>query len=251
MSWAYLVDVKWKEAKYAQGLSLLSFLRGESASPSDQIVENAERGDLDADLEIYEQITSRERSIAFICRLRQMKLVDGWEDLFRILLSIDQALDERRGIIAQKRCAFFGLHEFIGWLFQKTKVPTDDTRRYRVTRSATNVFHPDQSSRFSLMVMETVFSHGVDGRMVFPCGTGPTLEGRPLWHAVLLEIIPFVEWDSLPTSLRHWRAGAKGNYDWPDMVAEVMELWLRHGANAHARFRLSETGEMSGLLQEH
>jgi len=259
MAWTYLVDMKWDEARHAQGLSLFSFLRGNSA-PHLSVL-----GQVDGDLKSEgKKIGSEEktRTTALICRLRQMKLGSGWEDLFHILLFIDQALDRRwaSSVSSYQRllatpeyardqhwslidsCAFFGLHEFIDWLFRKTTILADDMPRFRVMRSATSVFYDDLCSYFSLRVMETAFAcHGLDGRMAFPRGT-ETLAGRPLWHAVLLELVPFGKPLQTSDSLRHWSAAVGSHSKWQDLVADVMELWLRHGADPQACFRLSEDG---------
>ncbi|KAI8627405.1 hypothetical protein F5Y19DRAFT_477620 [Xylariaceae sp. FL1651] len=253
MSWSYLVDTRWAEVKNARGSSLASFLRGKSPSQPGQAAADVER-DFTSEIE-----STAKRSSAFICRLRQIKLGDEWEDLFRILLFIDQALDRKwavppnvsaRHLLAEllygrhryssliDKCAYHGLHEFINWLFRKTKIFADDTRRYRVMRSAIDSLNLHQYSRFSLMVMETMFAYGVDGCMVFPHGTGPDFEGQPLWHGVLRYLIEF---DNLKHyySFRHWRVAIGWKYKWENLMADVMELWFRHGANPQVRFQMS------------
>ncbi|KAI3325856.1 hypothetical protein HD806DRAFT_425863 [Xylariaceae sp. AK1471] len=290
MSWSYLVDIEWDKAKHARSLSLFSFISDNSASRADQATGDTESTeynswgagsgvgvinedtdedvDEDTDKHIDEHIDEdtdedtdddfsrnnlSDRSTAFVCRLRQMKIGAEREDLFRILLFIDQALGEGSGPLTPKyyppqdlsfseNCAFLGLHEFIDWLFRETEVFANHTRRFRVMLCVTLSYSDNKFTKFSLMVMETVFAHGFNSHMVFPCGTGLEREGRPLWHAVLLELIPFTTHDYLKQSLRHWRAGVRFDDRWIDIVADIIELWLRHGANPRICFRVSKIG---------
>ncbi|TGJ87890.1 hypothetical protein E0Z10_g860 [Xylaria hypoxylon] len=164
MSWAFLVDLKWNETKY-QRLSLPSVSR--------LVTEDISHS------------TNLFRIDALVCRLRQMKLGDEWEDLFRILFDIGQALPIARnhwGFV--DRCAATGLHEFIDWLFRKTDMLADDFSRALVIFYALQ--QADPANPFLVAILESAFAHGVDARMAIPPGMFGYLDGQLLWHCALI-----------------------------------------------------------------
>ncbi|KAI1741493.1 hypothetical protein F4680DRAFT_66370 [Xylaria scruposa] len=213
MSWAVLVEVKWTKA----GSSFSSFLH--SKSRSQQIEDD------DYDTEWIEKCF-----LALVQLLRQMKLGDEWEDLFRILVSIDQTWREFDGWNIFLLCARVGLHECIEWAFRNTDILADKHYRALVTHEVIPNIVSGRGFQNHLAFMETAFAHGLDWCDVFWSGSNGLFNGQPLWHIVLLRMQSAFD------------AKTEHDYDTKARWATVIELWLRHGANPRVRFRLSEDG---------
>ncbi|KAI0192012.1 hypothetical protein EV127DRAFT_492151 [Xylaria flabelliformis] len=219
ISWTVLVEAKWAAA---QDLSLSSFLCGKSIS------------------KLGEGISSDERVTQwlfdFVRWLKQINLGDEWEDLFRILVSIEETLRLPADGNLFTMCALLGLHKCFNWVFQNTDILVDEISRIEVMINAIPYnFATGQNFQPYLAIMETAFAHGVDGRQVIPPGSSMGVAGRPLWHYVLLAIQLGIG-DTRESLELEW------DYDTKVKWAVVIELWLKHGADPKVRFRLSEDG---------
>ncbi|KAI1351034.1 hypothetical protein F5Y01DRAFT_283844 [Xylaria sp. FL0043] len=220
-SWSLLIDVKWISAKYSHSLSLFSFLHSESVSMSSNKI-----WDLDVQCWLIQHLNN------FIGMLT-VKLEDEWEEVFRIHRSIEQILSlyGHFSMSIVVISAFEGLHEFIGWLFRKTDVLTNESIRSRL------IFEAITRPKLSPRLIKILFAQVMDGRLVLPAGDGRTsrrdLERHPAWHYAVLCM-------TLGSKDHRERFGA--DLEDCDIRAIAIELWLRYGANPRVRFRLSENG---------
>ncbi|KAI0803873.1 hypothetical protein GGR55DRAFT_379257 [Xylaria sp. FL0064] len=221
-SWSLLVDVKWLSAKNSQSLSLFSFLNSQSASKS--INKHWHKKDL---------YSLGARLSQFKTMLRQLKLNEEWDDLFRVLVSMEQSLSLTHypSLSIIRGCNLCVLHEFIDWLFRKTDMLTNENIKSQLAW--------DASTRpfVSFHLIEILFAHGVDGRITFPARKGGQsrrdLGRQPAWHYALL---------CMTLGSRNHRGCLSAELEDYDIRAATIELWLRHGANPRVRFRLSENG---------
>ncbi|KAI0535290.1 hypothetical protein GGR58DRAFT_504417 [Xylaria digitata] len=198
MSWAVMADVKWERAK-KQSSSLLSFLRGKPIPHSAKVID-----DFDLLLSRY--------TFLFTARLRQVKLVDGWEDLFSILHGIPRNYRSFSRAFLDT-CATNGLYEFIDWLFRNTDIISDRESQARVMCGF--------GSPFALKVMETGFKHGIDGRI-------EDTDGQLVWHDILMGL-------------------RLGSHRWETREADIVELWLTHGADPRVRFQIRDGNKCVGI----
>lgn len=222
-SWAFLVDVKWITIKSKHGASLASFLRGKLDL----------RWRKQASCEISTGLDPRFIN-PFICILRQMKLGDDWEDLFHVLVLIERscgrASKPQMEFIAS--CAYNGLHEFIGWLLPQTDVLVKDVMWPDLILARSMEGMHQLGSYSHLEVMKTMFVNAADGRIVFSGGASEELVGRPVWYYILREAMKAIH-----------RIYREGNiHRTKRLMADVIELWLRHKANPRVRLQLSEDG---------
>lgn len=229
VAWAYLVDLKLMGAKSSQHPSLISFLRGKHRLGPGEGTESTKFYNI-ASYHTAAILSSH----GFIPILRQVKHEEGSEDLFRLLVQITRALGDEM-IDGRNRflgiCAYYGLHEFIGWLFRETDILANEDMWPGLLVEAANgaVYH---TSRIPLEVMQTMFAHGADGRIVFSNSEQRHgLAGKPVWHYVLVK-----------TMSRTLHLRAETSYNRKALIGEVIELWLTHGANPRVRFGLSADG---------
>ncbi|KAI1271005.1 hypothetical protein F5Y07DRAFT_406304 [Xylaria sp. FL0933] len=220
-SWSLLIDVKWVLAKHSHSLSLFSFLHSGLVSMSSNKFWNQD---------VRSWLIFNFGNFIWMLRV---KIEGEWEEVFRILLSIEQILSlsghSSMSIIVAS--AFAGFHEFIGWLFRETDVLTNENIRFRLISKAITTRH------LSPRIMEILFAHGMDGRFVLPIREFERLRRdwirQPAWHHALLCMEP--------GSVMYWVRFCVDSED-RDIRATIIELWLRHGANPRVRFRLSEDG---------
>ncbi|KAI1427092.1 hypothetical protein F5Y12DRAFT_196961 [Xylaria sp. FL1777] len=227
MSWAFLVDSKWFVAKNIERSSLFSFLSGTSVS---RPCEDA-------------RLVTRAFSVfpfEILARIRQLKLGDEWEDVFQILFLIQKACSTHSGaIFFIVDCGSQGLHEFIAWLIRKTDFLAQETFLFDVMDGLSLLrFEPSSANnriaRFRLAAMETAFSPCIDGHIPFPPQLFRKPGGKHLWHSLLL----CVRIGAIEERLE----GSQVYRETQAIHATMIELWLRHGANAQVYFRLSEDG---------
>ncbi|KAI0906335.1 hypothetical protein F4823DRAFT_80446 [Ustulina deusta] len=215
---AYLIEMKWIIVEVSPGLSLSSFLCGKSIW-------------LSASNNLEMSWPVRERLDDLWGTLRQIRLGDEWKDLFRVLLLIGQTFSETSSSLWIAVTIQGGSHEFIDWLFRETDFFDSEIPRFNLMCYTVMGLTYD----LRLRVMETAFTNGMDGRVVFPLEHDEKSHiGRPMCHCALLKM-------QIGGSSRVGRNGER--YDQNDAdKASVIELWLRHGANPRVRFRLSEDG---------
>ncbi|KAI0104231.1 hypothetical protein GGR51DRAFT_522080 [Nemania sp. FL0031] len=220
MSWATLIDLKWHFFNNHAPYSLSSFLRGK---PTPQLGNALKHLKLEKAEYIYRPSLGK---------IKDTKLGDEWEDLYRILVSIDETIrGDNRDFLVE--CVRVGLHEFLDWVFRKTAVLTDETRLCRVLISASNCDQP--------AIIETVFTHGIDGRIVFPLDYEGDRSGKPVWHKFLLNIIQ---------KIRAFDPVGKHDYEEVSRMATAIEVWLRYGADPRVRLWLLESGLSVGNVPD-
>ncbi|KAI1178504.1 hypothetical protein F4777DRAFT_98175 [Nemania sp. FL0916] len=220
ISWAFLTDLKLMEVNRTRGFSLVSFLRGKTVLP---VAEEFDQWCITWDHEA--QMSFNE----FTCILRQIEHGAEWDELYRVLVQIILVLGPSIGnrLIFLERCAYSGLHEFIDWLFRKTDILVHDAIPPRLVKDATRGIIA-RETRFPLTVMESVFAHGNNGRMIFSWEENGFI-GTPVWHHVLLH---------LTSSGELYRSNSRLKA----IVADTIYLWLSHGANPRVSFRLTKDG---------
>ncbi|KAI0428022.1 hypothetical protein F5Y09DRAFT_13027 [Xylaria sp. FL1042] len=224
ISWSLLIDVKWLTAKYFTLSSLFTFLNGESISElSKDCWSESHIGSITLEL--------LERFPDFVDMLKQTNPGDEWEDLFRVLVSIEQSLpqcrDYRLSVICES--AFAGLSGFIDWLFRKTDLLANKSILPYL------IFEGIKAPLTSYYLFDILFANGVDGRIALPPSEHENVGGKPAWHYVLLSMQLGIKYDT------SWLF-RRGLEDPTHLKSTIIELWLRHGANPQVRFRLSEDG---------
>ena len=177
-----------------------------------------------------------DRVYLFLCRMRQIKHEDYWEDLFRLLLFIDYTMlktyweqlqaDQRihqNARVAESQawdlmslCAYAGLYEFINWVFKHTQYLNKSDRLFNATSSMAYSFPWHRDTTFSVKMLETFFEHAALLGVVSP----HLNEKIPIWYYFLQSTFPTCTRD-------YWQA---------------VEIWLRHRANANVSYYLRTPG---------
>ncbi|KEZ45837.1 hypothetical protein SAPIO_CDS1658 [Scedosporium apiospermum] len=235
MAWAYRMDVQWEAAMNstpAQSSPLISRILSvvNGVSGIDNGANGVHNGFNELEHDELHFISFSDASSflrGFLHRLRQMRFEDRSEEIFRILLSIDQTQYEtcgfgRIGIQGdptreQPLClldlsVFVGYEEFIDWAFRGRRVSDLETRLFLIMSRA---IKRETEPNACLDVMKKIFRHGFPGSAVFP--EGVHFAGKPLWHAVLMKTLRSAE---------------------PRASSKVLELWMRNGADPRVRFQL-------------
>ncbi|KAJ3537472.1 hypothetical protein NM208_g6294 [Fusarium decemcellulare] len=255
MAWAYLMEAAYESAEKIQGWSIVDYFLGRKAAVStkasrlsirNRVVDqkdNVTRSKGKCQMWLRGSKSGRcspqrkrawNRLDGLLRRLRQLRLNEGYEEVFRILVKINgiyyQTWRPHYNIFSQtvwfpsgdsnrwdqwallSLAADLGHHEFIEWVFSYNQLPeTHDGHLLAMSAMAMSLGGRIPVD-FTLKAMETIFRLGLPADARLPPGVPQT--GTRLWHFVLSQFI---------------------DYKCHDSYSNIIELWLKEGADPRVR----------------
>jgi hypothetical protein len=169
------------------------------------------------------QITYCSTTATLLTLVRQLRIDDTWEDIFRIFVSIGALGPLMRMRICTNiyDSAACGLHEFIDWLFRKTDLLADDSTQIFMMDWVIDQFKDFPIHIYNVpRTMEILLTH--NGGLVQESSTGLKF-GLPLWYTLVERILEPIRAD---------------NTQYKVLLGSLLKVWLKHGANPRVRICL-------------